>query len=125
MPENDMKEKQLMKFKAQLEEMKDKIISDVEQTLTDMTTQNGNIPDPNDRATVESDRNFELRIRDRERKLMNKIEEALGRIDDGSYGVCDGCGEDIAVKRLEARPVAKFCIDCKTRQEQREKAQGR
>lgn len=120
-----MKEKQLKKFKAQLEEMKEKIINDVEQTLSEMTTQNGNIPDPNDRATVESDRNFELRIRDRERKLMNKIEEALGRIDDGSYGICDGCGEDIAVKRLEARPVAKFCIDCKTQQEQREKAQGR
>lgn len=120
-----MKEKQLLKFKAQLEEMKEKIITDVEQTLSDMTTQNGNIPDPNDRATVESDRNFELRIRDRERKLMNKIEEALSRIDDGSYGVCEGCGEDIAVKRLEARPVAKYCIDCKTKQEQREKAQGR
>lgn len=120
-----MKEKQLQKFKAQLEEMKEKIINDVEQTLSEMTTQNGNIPDPNDRATVESDRNFELRIRDRERKLMNKIEEALGRIDDASYGICDSCGEDIAVKRLEARPVAKFCIDCKTKQEQREKAQGR
>jgi DnaK suppressor protein len=121
----DMNEKQLLKFKAQLEEMKSKIMTDVEQTLSDMTTQNGNIPDPNDRATVESDRNFELRIRDRERKLMNKVEEALGRIDDGSYGVCDGCGEEIAEKRLEARPVAKFCIDCKTKQEQREKAQGR
>ena len=67
-----MNKKQLIKFRAQLEEMKDKIINDVEQTLTEMTTQNENIPDPNDRATVESDRNFELRIRDRERKLMNK-----------------------------------------------------
>lgn len=120
-----MNDKQLKKFKVQLEDMKEKIITDVEQTLSEMTTQTGNIPDPNDRATVESDRNFELRIRDRERKLMNKIEEALGRIDDGSYGICDSCGEDIAVKRLEARPVAKFCIDCKTKQEQREKAQGR
>ncbi len=90
-----------------------------------MTTQNVNIPDPNDRATIESDRNFELRIRDRERKLMNKVEKALARIDDGSFGVCDDCGEDIADKRLEARPVAKFCIDCKTKQEQREKAQGK
>jgi DnaK suppressor protein len=120
-----MNDKQLKKFKAQLEDMKGKILSDVEQTLSEMTTQTGNIPDPNDRATVESDRNFELRIRDRERKLMNKIEEALERIDDGSYGVCEGCGEDISIKRLEARPVAKYCIDCKTRQEQREKAQGR
>jgi len=120
-----MNDKQLKKFKAQLEDMKGKILSDVEQTLSEMTTQTGNIPDPNDRATVESDRNFELRIRDRERKLMNKVEEALDRIEDGSYGVCEGCGEEISVKRLEARPVAKYCIDCKTRQEQREKAQGR
>lgn len=120
-----MNKKQLMKFKTQLEGMKKDIISDVEQTLSDMTTQNGNIPDPNDRATVESDRNFELRIRDRERKLMNKIEEALDRIDDGSFGICEGCGEDIAIKRLEARPVAQYCIECKTQQEQREKAQGR
>ena len=120
-----MNKKQLVKFRTQLDEMKEKIISDVEQTLTEMTSQNGNIPDPNDRATVESDRNFELRIRDRERKLMNKVEEALDRIDEGSYGICEGCGEDIAVKRLEARPVAKYCIECKTQQEQREKAQGR
>jgi DnaK suppressor protein len=120
-----MNDKQLKKFKAQLDDMKGKIMSDVEQTLSEMTTQTGNIPDPNDRATVESDRNFELRIRDRERKLMNKIDEALERIEDGSYGVCEGCGEEISVKRLEARPVAKYCIDCKTRQEQRERAQGR
>ena len=120
-----MNDKQLLKFKAKLEEMKEDIFTDVEQTLSDMTTQKGNIPDPNDRATIESDRNFELRIRDRERKLMNKIEEALGRIEDGSYGTCESCGEDISIKRLEARPVADFCIDCKTKQEQREKAQGR
>ncbi len=113
------------KFKKQLEDMKDDIITDVEQTLTEMTSQSGNIPDPNDRASVESDRSFELRIRGRERKLMDKVDEAITRIDDGIYGVCEGCGEDIAVKRLEARPVAKFCIDCKTSQEQKEKAQGR
>jgi DnaK suppressor protein len=74
---------------------------------------------------MESDRSFELRIRGRERKLMDKVEEALARIDDGTYGVCAGCGCDIAIKRLQARPVAKFCIDCKSRQEQREKEQGR
>ena len=120
-----MDDKQLQKFKSQLEDMKSKIMTDVEQTLSEMTSQSGNIPDPNDRATVESDRNFELRIRDRERKLMNKVEEALVRIDEGEYGICESCGEDISVKRLEARPVAKYCIDCKTKQEQREKAQGR
>jgi DnaK suppressor protein len=120
-----MDDKNLLKFKTQLEEMKEVINADAERTLSEMTTQNVNIPDPNDRATIESDRNFELRIRDRERKLMNKVEKALARIDDGSFGTCDDCGEDIADKRLEARPVAKFCIDCKTKQEQREKAQGK
>ena len=120
-----MDEKDLLLFKEQLEAMKAEINIDVEQTLTEMTSQTGNIPDPNDRATMESDRSFELRIRGRERKLMDKVDEALIRIDDGSYGVCAGCGEGIAIKRLQARPVAKYCIDCKTRQEQREKEQGR
>jgi len=120
-----MEEKDLLLFKEQLEAMKAEINIDVEQTLTEMTSQTGNIPDPNDRATMESDRSFELRIRGRERKLMDKVDEALIRIDDGSFGVCAGCGEDIAIKRLQARPVAKYCIDCKTRQEQREKEQGR
>ena len=120
-----MNEKELQKLEKKLEGMKEDIYSDVEQTLTDMNTQSGNIPDPNDRASVESDRSFELRLRGREQKLMEKINEALGRIEEGTYGVCDECGENITVKRLEARPVAKFCIDCKTMQEQQEKEQGR
>ena len=120
-----MDSKQLKKLEKQLEEMKKDIYADVEQTLTEMNTQSGNIPDPNDRASVESDRSFELRLRGREQKLMEKIDEALARIEEGTYGICDECGEDITVKRLEARPVAKYCIDCKTRQEQREKEQGR
>lgn len=115
---------QLLRFKEQLEQMKADIIADVEQTLNDMTNQNENIPDPNDRATVESDRSFELRLRSRERKLLDKIDEAIGRIENGEYGICDDCGEKIRIKRLEARPVAKFCIDCKTKQEQMEKAHG-
>jgi len=120
-----MDEQELSQFKKQLESMKVEINSDVEKTLTEMTSQTGNIPDPNDRATMESDRSFELRIRGRERKLMEKVDEALARIEDGTYGICAGCGEEIAVKRLQARPVAKFCIDCKTKQEQQEKEQGR
>lgn len=120
-----MDEQELLRFKEQLEAMKAEINTDVEQTLNEMTSHSGNIPDPNDRASVESDRSFELRIRGRERKLMEKVEEALARIEDGTYGVCAGCGCDIAIKRLQARPVAKFCIDCKSRQEQREKEQGR
>lgn len=120
-----MDEQNLLQFKAQLEAMKAEINLDVEQTLHEMTSSSGNIPDPNDRASMESDRSFELRIRGRERKLMDKIEEALSRIEDGTFGICAGCGCDIAIKRLQARPVAKFCIDCKSRQEQREKEQGR
>ncbi len=116
---------QLQKFKDQLAAMKAQILSGVEETLTEMTSHSGNIPDPNDRATVESDRNFELRIRGRERKLLDKIDGAIERIEDGSYGICDSCGGEIGLKRLEARPVATYCIECKTKQEQREKAQGR
>jgi DnaK suppressor protein len=120
-----MEEKDLQQLKQRLEKMKAEIYNDVESTLNEMVTQTGNIPDPNDRATVESDRSFELRIRDRERKLLDKIDQALNRIKEGTYGICDGCGDEINVKRLEARPVATYCIDCKTRQEQKEKEQGR
>ena len=120
-----MDNEQQLKFKEQLEQMKGELLSDVEQTLTDMTEQSGNIPDANDRATVESDRGFELRLRGREGKLLEKIDHAIARIDQGEYGICVECGNEIRTKRLEARPVAKFCIDCKIEQEQQEKAQGR
>jgi DnaK suppressor protein len=73
---------------------------------------------------MESDRNFELRLRGREQKLLEKINEALDRLDEGTYGICEECGCNINAKRLEARPVASFCIDCKTEMERREKAQG-
>lgn len=120
-----MDRKQLDTFKGQLESMRDTILNEAGKTLTEMTDRHDNIPDPNDRASVESDRSFELRIRDRERKLLSKIEEALERIDEGDFGLCDGCGEEIGGKRLEARPVTTFCIDCKTKQEQKEKSQGK
>ena len=120
-----MKDNELKKLRQQLEEMKKDIYADVEETLSEMNAQAGNIPDPNDRATVESDRSFELRLRGRERKLMDKIDEALARIESGTYGICQECGEKISIKRLEARPVAELCIECKTLQEKREKEQGR
>ncbi len=120
-----MEKEQLQEFKEQLEAMQGDIISDVEQTLTDMVSQDGNIPDPNDRATIESDREFELRLRSRERKLLAKIELAIGRIDKGTYGVCADCEETIGIKRLQARPVATYCIDCKLEQERREKNLGK
>lgn len=83
-----------------------------------------NYPDPNDRASLESDRNFELRIRDRERKLIIKMQEAIKRIDDGTFGLCELCGGPISEKRLMARPVTTLCIHCKTKQEQVEKLEG-
>lgn len=119
-----MNKKALEKFKKQLLEKRDEILSEADKTLAEMTGQNTNVPDPNDRASIESDRSFELRIRDRERKLLSKIDEALDRIEDGEYGICEECGCDINIKRLEARPVTTLCIDCKTLQEQKEKSQG-
>ncbi len=120
-----MDEKLIEKFRLQLIEKRDEILSEAGKTLSEMTDQSSNIPDPNDRATVESGRSFELRIRGREQKLLSKIEEALERVDDGGYGFCDDCGEEIGIKRLQARPVTTYCIDCKTLQEQREKSQGK
>jgi DnaK suppressor protein len=103
-----------------LEEMR-MLLEEAGKTVSEMTADNTNFPDPNDRATQESDRTFELRIRDRERKLINKIKEALARLDDDSFGICEMCGEEISEARLKARPVTTLCIDCKTEQEKKEK----
>ncbi len=111
-------------FKEQLQQKREDILSEAGKTLSEMTDQNQNVPDPNDRATIESGRSFELRIRDRERKLLSKIEEALQRVEDGEYGICEDCGDEIGLKRLEARPVTTLCIDCKTAQETKERSQG-
>lgn len=120
-----MDKEKLEYFRSQLLQKRDEIQAEAGKTLSEMTDQTTNIPDPNDRATIESGRSFELRIRDRERKLLAKVEAAIGRLDEGEYGICDGCGEDIGIKRLEARPVTTFCIDCKTLQETKEKSQGK
>jgi DnaK suppressor protein len=82
---------------------------------------NGDFPDPTDRASLESDRNFLLRIKDRERKLIMKVKEALDRIDNGTFGICESCGKPISEKRLMARPVTTQCIDCKTEEEKKER----
>jgi DnaK suppressor protein len=84
----------------------------------------GNFPDPTDRAAYEAERNFELRIRDREHKLIKKVKKALERIEDGTFGICEKCGEEIDTKRLKVRPVTTLCIDCKTKEEALEKALG-
>jgi len=92
--------------------------------VSGMTGEMANFPDPTDRASLEADRNFMLRIRDRERKLILKIRDALERIDNGTYGICESCGEDISIKRLKARPVTTQCIECKTKEEAMENALG-
>jgi DnaK suppressor protein len=100
------------------------LILEAQKTVSGMTDTKENFPDPTDRATLESDRNFMLRIRGRERKLILKIEEALERIEDGSFGICEKCGEDISEQRLRARPVTTHCIECKKKEEALEKARG-
>lgn len=119
-----MDKETLEKFRKQLLEKKENILKEVGKTLSEMTDQTSNVPDPNDRASIESGMSFELRIRDRERKLLSKIDEAIARIDEGSYGICEDCDEEIGLKRLEARPVTTLCIDCKTIQETKEKSKG-
>lgn len=119
-----MKPEKLEFFRYMLNQKISELINDAERTVSDMTNGKENFPDPNDRASLESDRNFELRIRDRERKLLVKLQEAIKRIDDGEFGVCEVCGGPISEKRLAARPVTTLCIDCKTKQEKLEKQKG-
>lgn len=108
-------------FRGVLQEEMRTLLEDAGKTVSEMTSETTSFPDPNDRATQESDRSFELRIRDRERKLLNKVREALERIDDGSFGICEICGEEISEGRLKARPVTTLCIDCKIEEERKEK----
>lgn len=111
-------------FRKLLNERLEALLNDAARTMTNMTDEEETFPDPTDRASVESDRNFMLRIRDRERKLISKIREALDRIDKGTYGICEECGEEISEQRLIARPVTTLCIDCKTSQEEDERRRG-
>jgi DnaK suppressor protein len=115
--EEYMGTKQLGHFKAILSAWKNELMFEVDRTVHHMQDEAANFPDPNDRATQESEFGLELRTRDRERKLLRKIESALARIDDGSYGYCDETGEEIGLKRLEARPVATLCLEAQERRE--------
>lgn len=119
-----MEQKDLEHFRVLLNTMLEDALKQGEMTLEDMTDNNEIFADPADRATMESDRAFTLRIRDRERKLIKKIRAALQRMDDGVFGICDECGEEIGVARLNARPVTKLCINCKSRQEEDEHLRG-
>jgi DnaK suppressor protein len=119
-----MDREKLLYFKGLLEGQLRILIQEAEKTVTGMVQEpNGDFPDPTDRASLESDRNFLLRIKDRERKLITKVKEALERIDTGTYGICESCGKPISEKRLIARPVTTECIECKTEEEQKERSE--
>jgi DnaK suppressor protein len=108
-------------FKAILEQLKEELSQEIERTVHTMQDEATIFADPSDRATQESDMALELRNRDRERKLIKKINETIAKIDMDEYGYCSSCGAEIGLKRLEARPTASLCIDCKTIEEVREK----
>ncbi len=116
-----MEAEKLEYFRNALKDEMKSLLSEAGKTVTEMTSDSSNFPDPTDRATQESDRSFELRIRDRERKLINKIKDALDRIDSGDFGVCEECGDEIGEARLKVRPVTTLCIDCKMDAEKKEK----
>ena len=119
-----MKKKDIEYFKEFLNNRLEELLSHADDTVSGMTQPKENFPDPTDRASLESERNFMLRIRDRENKLIKKIRNALNRIERGTFGVCEECGENISIKRLKARPVTTQCIDCKTKEEASERALG-
>ena len=119
--EEFMNNDQLDHFRGILEALKQQLMEDIERTVNTMKDEATVFADPNDRASQETDIAIELRNRDRERKLVKKIEETISRIDSGDYGFCAACGVEIGITRLEARPTATLCIDCKTLEEVREK----
>ena len=119
--EEYMNKKQLAHFRRILEDWKAELGQDIDRTVHTMQDEATIFADPNDRASQESDMALELRNRDRERKLIKKIDETIAKIDAEDYGYCESCGIEIGLKRLEARPTATLCIDCKTLDELREK----
>lgn len=122
--EEYMNDLQLKHFEQLLLQWKNDLLKGAESTVLGMQASSTNFPDPVDRASQEEEFSLELRSRDRERKLLKRIEEALDRIKDHDYGFCDDCGAEIGIRRLEARPTAKQCIECKTVAEIREKQIG-
>jgi DnaK suppressor protein len=116
-----MNERQIAYFRIKLLSWKDDILKESKETLSHLQDENHILPDIADRASSETDRSLELRARDRQRKLINKIEQALKRIDDGSYGYCEETGDPISLKRLDARPIATLSIEAQERHERRER----
>nr|WP_226911332.1 RNA polymerase-binding protein DksA [Gallaecimonas mangrovi] len=119
--EEYMNEDQLAHFRKILEAWRRQLREEVDRTVTHMKDEAANFADPADRASQEEEFSLELRTRDRERKLIKKIEKTLQIIEEGEYGFCESCGIEIGIRRLEARPTAELCIDCKTLAEIREK----
>ncbi len=119
--EEYMNEKQLEHFRSILIAWKKSLMEEVDRTVDHMKEDATNFSDPADRATQEEEFALELRARDRERKLIRKIENTIARLDDDDYGYCDDCGIEIGLQRLEVRPTAELCIDCKTTREIKEK----
>ena len=120
--EEYMNDAQVEHFRNILGSWKKELMEEVDRTVHHMQDEAANFPDPNDRASQESDFTMELRTRDRERKLIKKIDESIDLLDSGDYGYCDDCGIEIGIRRLEARPTANQCIDCKSLSEIREKS---
>ncbi len=119
--EEYMNEKQVEHFRGILEGWKTELMQEVDRTVDHMKDDAANFPDPADRASQEEEFSLELRTRDRERKLIKKIDESLDALDNGEYGYCETCGVEIGIRRLEARPTATQCIDCKSLDEIKEK----
>lgn len=119
--EEYMNEDQVAHFRAILEAWKKQLMEEVDRTVSHMKDEAANFPDPVDRASQEEEFSLELRTRDRERKLLKKIGKSIQSIDDDDYGYCESCGVEIGIRRLEARPTATLCIDCKTLDEIKEK----
>ena len=122
--EEYMNDRQIAHFRAILLGWKHKLMEEVDRTLHHMQDEAANFPDPNDRATQESEFTLELRTRDRERKLIRKIDEAMASLEGGDYGFCEACGIEIGIRRLEARLTATLCYDCKVLDEIRERQMG-
>ena len=122
--EDYMNDTQREHFRSILQAWKRELMEEVDRTVHHMQDEAANFPDPNDRATQESEFSMELRARDRERKLIRKIDETISKLDHDDYGYCESCGVEIGIRRLEARPTAALCIDCKTLDEIREKQMG-
>ncbi|MBI5188501.1 MAG: RNA polymerase-binding protein DksA [Nitrospirae bacterium] len=115
-----LREKKIQEIKKKLIQQRESLLAEAEEALNSLPGQTI-FPDLGDQASAEAERSFMLRLRGREQRLLKKIEDAIDRIDNGVFGICDKCGEEIDIRRLEARPVTTMCIECKTQQEEEER----